>query len=274
MQVKKGLCTVEEKIFWFGVAALVCIVVPFVAVALLGLKKRLRMDAFLIGAAGFFLCQIVLRIPLLSLLQSSVRFSVWANRYPMLYILLVGGLSAGLFEETARLIGGKLLRRLPDGLDVVNYGLGHGLCEMLVLVGFGHLNNMMACWVIANPEQAASVGVDAATLQLMTQQMNAVTPGLIAWGLLERVSALGFHLAATGLVFWGLRKGSALFYLAAVAAHTLFNTVAAILAQTNIALCELVLLAASCCMLWQLMRHRNSFEGSTEFAQKSTFHKV
>ena len=44
----------------------------------------------------------------------------------MVYVIVVGGLSAGLFEETARLVGAKLLKQHRTYKDMISFGLGHG----------------------------------------------------------------------------------------------------------------------------------------------------
>ena len=60
----------------------------------------------------------------------------------------------------------------------------------------------------------------------MVAQFAAVTPSLILAGILERVSAILFHLFATGLVFLAAARKQWLLYPAAILCHTLFNCAA------------------------------------------------
>ena len=97
------------------------------------------------------------------------------------------------------------------------------------------------------PMGALLAGVDSATLELVASQLAAATPGVVALGLLERVSAVLFHLFATSLVFTAVIRRRPGWYLAAIAAHTLFNSVAVLLAGAGMVVTELALLALGLC---------------------------
>ena len=81
--------------------------------------------------------------------------------------------------------------------------------------------------------------------------------GVQALGLLERVSAVLFHLFATSLVFTAVIRRNPLWYFAAVAAHTLFNSLAVLLAGFGLLAVELVLFALGLAMgAWVLASRR------------------
>ena len=103
----------------------------------------------------------------------------------------------------------------------------------------------------------STAGADSATLELVAGQLAAATPAVVALGLLERVGAVLFHLFATSLVFTAVIRRKSLWYFAAVAAHTLFNSLAVLLAGFGLLAVELVLFALGLAMgAWVLASRR------------------
>ena len=64
-----------------------------------------------------------------------------------------------------------------------------------------HVNNLLFCVLLGMGEETLSGLLPAGQLDTLTAQFAAVTPLGIAAGLLERFSAVLFHLFATSLVF-------------------------------------------------------------------------
>lgn len=243
----------------FAVAAFCTLVLPVVLLIVLAVMKKIRLAPLALGFVSFFLSQMVLRIPLLQLLNAAGALnSIAANT--VLYAVVVGGLSAGLFEETARLGGAAILKGQRSYKDMISFGLGHGLCEVMLIAGMTHVNNLLLCAALSaseGPLGALLAGVDSATLDLVASQLAAATPGLVALGLLERVSAVLFHLFATSLVFTAVIRRKPGWYFAAVAAHTLFNSLTVLLAGFGILTVELVLFVLGLAMgAWVLAARR------------------
>ena len=60
----------------------------------------------------------------------------------ILSAILIGGLSAGIFEESARYLGARfILKNKRTYKDAISFGLGHGLCEVILLNGVANMNN-------------------------------------------------------------------------------------------------------------------------------------
>lgn len=91
------------------------------------------------GALAFFLAQVVLRLPLLN-------FAVPALPEPFRDLLLnpaALSFSAGIFEETARLVLMLvLLKGFHRWVDGAAFGLGHGGLEAVLLGGTGQIGNL------------------------------------------------------------------------------------------------------------------------------------
>jgi uncharacterized membrane protein YhfC len=111
---------------------------------------------------------------------------------PVLYILFLG-LTAGLFEETARWIGMKfLLKSNRSWLDAVLFGVGHGGVEALILVGLN---------LALSPVPATGSYEAFSTLM----------------GGVERLSAMALHVGLSVMVMRGVvQQRKSLFWMAIV----------------------------------------------------------
>ena len=243
----------------FAAAAFCTLALPVALLIALGAMKKIRLAPLALGFVSFFVSQMVLRIPLLQLLTAAGALNAFAAN-TVLYAVVVGGLSAGLFEETARLAGAAILKGQRSYKDMISFGLGHGLCEVMLIAGMTHVNNLLLAAALSDPGGpfgALLAGVDSATLELVAGQLAAAAPGVVALGLLERVSAVLFHLFATSLVFTAVIRRKPLWYFAAVAAHTLFNSLAVLLSGFGLLAVELALFALGLAMgAWVLASRR------------------
>ena len=167
--------------------------------------------------------QLLLRIPLLNALSLWQPYVDWATAHTWLQLLLVGGLSAGLFEETARLGGALLLDRKGFTYkDAVSFGLGHGLCEVILLVGASQAGSLLVALAMAASPSAMEMGLGS-QFEVVASQLAAVTPLAVALAVVERVGSVSLHVFNTVLVFLTVRRRQPLWYLAALAIHTVGN---------------------------------------------------
>lgn len=260
-----------------GISLVCTLILPVVVLAVLLITRKLNPLPLLAGFASFFVSQILLRIPLLQVLSTQNWFAAFAA-HTVVYVIVVGGLSAGLFEETARLVGAKLLKKHRTYKDMISFGLGHGLCEVILLIGLGQLNNLLFCLLVRDPQLAASLGVGNDLLQAVTQQLAAASPLMVYLGLLERVSAVMYHVFATCLVFLAVKRRRPVLYLAAILAHTVFNAGVSLVlmglsyvVNTTVAsvLTELALLAAGLACTAFTLSQKDRFDAPESFAQTS-----
>lgn len=171
------------------IVLLVCFIVPVGAMLLLMKKKPSIWVSFLVGMLAFVLSQIVLRLPLLDMLQGTLSFQFFAIRHPVLYILLLA-FSAGLFEEFARYAGFLSIRKHHHSIyDALAFGLGHGGVEAMVLVG----------------------------IPLLKIQADV---GDVWLGLLERSFAMLAHVMMSLIVWHGVKEYKFRYILMAVLVHT------------------------------------------------------
>lgn len=235
-------------------------VIPILLLIVLGIRRKISGAALAVGFASFFFSQIVLRIPLLSALSAVPAFASFASGHPYLYALVVGGLSAGLFEETARVVGALCLKKHRSYRDVVSFGLGHGICEVLSVAGLSYISLLSVALALNTDPAVLSSALGEEQMALILQQVQSITPVIVFWAVIERVSAVLLHMFNTALVFRAVTQKKTLFYVLAVALHTVFNFAAVLLLPLGVAVCELVLLAGGLACGWGLLRARSWFE--------------
>jgi len=242
------------------VIALVCTtLVPAALIVILAIKKKISGLPLLFGALAFFISQILLRIPIINVLSTQG----WYQDFAKLFVpyVLVLCFTAGLFEESARLGGALILKQKRRFMDVISFGLGHGLCEVVILIGLTHVNNLIFCLAINNPGGLFAAMFPPEMLQPIIESLSDAEPYHVYMGLLERVSAVLFHIFATVLVFRGVVTKKWWYYILAIVAHMLFNLVAVLLATyTGMVVTEVVLLVLALVSGVYVLKSRNSFD--------------
>lgn len=108
------------------------------------LRKKLPSPVmpFFAGCLTFFLAVMVVESMFHSLvLTGPFGQKIWET--PWLYALY-GGLAAGIFEETGRLLAMKLLKKkYPQPQTALMYGAGHGGIEVLLVMGITMAQNLV-----------------------------------------------------------------------------------------------------------------------------------
>lgn len=237
------------------VACVATTVVPILVSVVLLARKVLNVRPYFVGVLAFFVSQIVLRVPILNVLYSvSEGFNTFCSS--LLGGVLVGGLSAGLFEETARLIGAKALKKRGQLTfrDGVSFGIGHALCEVVLLVGVSYVCYLVAFTMVnagTFHTVMVSAGVTEEQYQEYLQMYTSVQPIDYAYGLVERCSAVAIHVSNTLLVFYAVRHRRYGYYALAVLLHTAFNGLAVVLsAYCGYLTIEAVLLLFAAALLY------------------------
>ena len=169
-----------------------------------------------IGALCFFVGALVLE----QLLHRVIFTAFPLLSMSPLWYTVYGCLAAGIFEETARLIGLRWLCK-KDACVVTGfaYGIGHGGIEAVLLVGVSYL--MMLA------------GIASSNMQTM-QALAGFSASVFWLAGIERIFAIILHIALSVLI-WLVVTGrvSKWFYPLAILLHALTN-VAAALYQTGV----------------------------------------
>ena len=197
-----------------------------------------KWTAFLTGTVTFILFALILESILHNLMFLTPLWAVFQGNI-WLYGLY-GGLAAGVFEETGRLLAFKLfLKKEREPITALSYGIGHGGAEAILLVGLTMVNNLVLAAVVST-----GIMTDPAILELAAQ-MAATPAGMFLWAALERVSAIILHLSNSVLVFAAVREpGEKWLVPAAILTHAVTNFIAVVSnAYLPVAAVEIIVLA-------------------------------
>lgn len=218
------------SILFMFVSVLVCFGLPIGLAIWAGRRYRGRLSfiAVLAGAAGFFVSQIIFRVPLLQAVLPAFEWFKRLQQMPWAYIAFLS-FTAGLVEEPARFIAFSLMRKRRSFVDGLGYGIGHGGIEAIIVVGLSYVGNI-----------ALSIAINSGTLGALGSSLPASvvssltdTPSyLFLVGGLERVFAVSLQIALSLVVLSGFQVGRRAVYLVfAILLHGLANFVAVTLSQ-------------------------------------------
>lgn len=185
---------------------LICFGIPLGGFFLLKRKEKRLLKAFIAGILAFFISQILIRLPLLQyVLPNFFWFHVLNTN--IVQKALFYGISAGIFEETARLIFMKLFLKENRSLyHGIVFGLGHGGIEAILFVGLSSF-----IYAIATP------------LNLLPLPTSSAFSILL--GGAERIFAITFHIGASLIVLHGIRANKKfLFTLFAIILHGILDS--------------------------------------------------
>lgn len=206
-----------------GMSIVISVGIPLAVFIYLLIKQRSHLRYFLFGIIGFTVSQIILRLPLLAVVQETLWFTSLNLALPIVTFFLIA-LSAALFEEPARLLFMRPVRNKEvDGKIPLFYGLGHGGIEALLLVGLPFI-------------------------QLLITQPTILT--MQGWapllGGLERLIAILVHVSLSYIVYTSIMARKKRYFVLALALHTLIDfSIVIRLFDASALIIELVLLVCA-----------------------------
>ena len=200
----------------------------------LGHKKQGIWSAWLLGALGFFVPQILIRLPILTGLSQSAGFAAFAQNHPVAYGFGLA-FTAGLFELAGRYAVARCLKKNLTYRRALAAGLGHGGIEAILITGLAYLSNVVFLVMLQTG------GFEAAIAQT-TAAGGDVTPLLTAkdalmntpWTMFllagyERLLAMTCHVAMSMMVCYGVHTNRVLpWTLGCLAVHTCMDFIASI----------------------------------------------
>lgn len=239
---------------------LISLIVPIAACIVLVVKwkKKVRISSFFIGACTFILFAMILERLLHTVVFRLTGTLITGNIW--LYALY-GGLAAGLFEETGRLLVMKYY--MKDTLSPENailYGVGHGGIEAMLLIGLTYINNLLYSLLINSGSLNNLLSAyDAGTQQTLIQQLNVLgTLPSRQYYLagIERIGAMLFHVVLSYLIYLAVSRHNLKLYVLSVFLHAFLNAGVVILSQlVSVLLSEIIMLLIVGLMAALLYRH-------------------
>lgn len=197
-------------------------------------KKQGIWSAWLLGALGFFVPQILIRFPILTALSRMDGFIAFGQNHTLIYGFSLA-FTAGLFEVVGRYAVARCLKKNLTYRRALAAGLGHGGIEAIIITGLAYLSNVVFLVMLQ------SGGFDAALAQTTAaggdvSQMLAARDALMNthWALFllagfERLLAMTCHVAMSMLVCYGVHTNRVLpWTLACLGMHTCMDFIASI----------------------------------------------
>ena len=198
-----------------AIAAILAVIVIVIGVPL-GImvflhKRGAPWTTILIGAGTFILFvaleQVLHYTVITSGAMAALQETIWLYG-------LYGGLAAGLFEETGRLVAFRyILKNRRDRLTSLAYGIGHGGIESILLVGLTMIANLSLGLAYTSGAELS------AEMMAMAESLVSTPAGMFLWSGFERLYAIAMHMALSVLVFAAVRTSRRRLYLAAILVH-------------------------------------------------------
>lgn len=214
----------------------VSLILPVLVLIIFAAKNRKQgiVSAWLLGAAGFFVTQILIRLPILTALQRQSWFLSFSQNHLFGYAFGLA-FTAGLFELADRFAVARILQKKLTLKRSLAAGLGHGGIEAMLLIGVTYINNLVYIFLInsggfdAVVAQSAAAGVDVAQLELIRTQLVSMSPLMFSLAGFERLLAMTAHTAMSLIVCYGVAHKKTLpCLLVCLGIHTLTDLTAGI----------------------------------------------
>ncbi|MBP7175869.1 MAG: YhfC family intramembrane metalloprotease [Thermoclostridium sp.] len=231
-----------EALIFMGITMLFTTLGPIIAAILFYKKQKYYVGSVFIGAAVFFLFQVVTRIPLIQIVLPNMQWYQDMAQNNLWGYALFLGFTAGLFEEVGRYLAFILvLKKHLNWKNAVAFGIGHGGIEAILLVGLSYVSNLITSVMINSglydtmiaqyPEQAREALIQAKTILLQTPSHMYLVSGA------ERLFTFFIHIALSVLVMVGIQKKKGLLYLGlAIILHMLIDSPAVIMMSSGVSI--------------------------------------
>ena len=259
---------------------IVCLVLPVVLLILFVLKYKQEkiFPAWLLGAAGFFVTQMLIRLPILTVLQTQDWFINFSQKNLFLYAFSLA-FTAGLFELAGRFVVAKLMVKDLTFRRSLAAGLGHGGIEAMLLVGMTYINNLiyivmintgtfdsMIAEVAAAGTAVPQLEATLAQLEMIRTQLTTYPASMFLLASLERILTMTGHAAMSMIVCYGVATKKLLpCLLTCLGIHTLIDLTAGIsllantvLSQTAVYVVIYLILAAAAVISLLIIRKLHS----------------
>ncbi len=200
------------------ITLLVTLIAPVIVWIIYGVKNKGKgvWKALALGAAGFVLLQMIIRMPILNIVSLIPGFGTFVAEYYVVYCLILA-ITAALFEVVARFGVAKILQKKNNYEQGVAAGLGHGGIEAILIVGMTYINNLLYAIMInigsfqgMIQDALRTSGPEVAEQLIMVMDSLVEAPSYLFYlAGYERVLTVIFHTAMSLLVCYLVYKKKA-----------------------------------------------------------------
>jgi uncharacterized membrane protein YhfC len=171
---------------------------------------------------------------------------------------IVLGLLAGLFEETARWIGYKILKKSGDSFGAsLTLGAGHGGIEAMLIGGLVLVTLVSMMALRATDPGSLPLPADQVALAQTQLQAYWSTPWFLPFaGAVERIGALMLHISLSIMVWLAVSFRKPLWFWIGVLYHAIVDGVVVLMSsfEVNIWIIEAFLIVIAAVVLFLMLR--------------------
>ena len=197
-------------------------------------KKQGIWSAWLLGALGFFVPQILIRLPILTGLSQLSGFAAFAQTHPVAYGFGLA-FTAGLFEVVGRYAVARCLKKNLTYRRALAAGLGHGGIEAILITGLAYLSNVVFLVMLqtggfeAAISQTTAAGRDVTPLLTAKDALMNTPWTMFLLAGYERLLTMVCQTAMSVMVCYGMASGKpGKYILLCLGLHTLLDCTAGI----------------------------------------------
>lgn len=197
------------NIIFFLISLFICFGLPIILAIYIVKKGKAHISSVIIGGVVFFIVQPVIRFSILSYLYNNIWF-ILNIKSSIIILSLFLGLTAGIFEEGGRFLAFKFMfKNKLNRHEGIAYGIGHGGCEAMVLVGTAMISSVMGHLSVLSPYELLEPGV-------------------------ERLCSISVHIALSIIVMYSVKSKKYWFLLVAILLHAALDSPLGIIKNTAI----------------------------------------
>lgn len=224
----------NATIIFCVITLFVSLILPLILLLVFALRNRKQgiVSAWIIGALGFFIPQMLIRLPILTLL--SPQLTKFAAFSPLLYALTLA-VTAGLFELAGRIMAARVMGNRLTPKRALAAGLGHGGIEAMVIIGISYINNLVYIVMIQNGTFDALLAQNASSPEVVAQleqvrtALLTTSPAMFLLAGYERLLTMICQAAMSVMVCYGMASGKpGKYILLCLGVHTLLDSSAGI----------------------------------------------
>ncbi len=223
---------------YMGMGFIMFLSVPVLIGLIWMTRKKEPVTTILAGAATFLLFVFLLEKPIQNALVFPTLMGLpehaasrYINARPVLWGVVLA-LFPGVFEETGRLVAYQtVLRKRKNKETSISHGIGHGLCEVMALVGLSYISMIIYAIMINSgsfgkvvEEVAAQAPDQVEAVYAVAGQIATFSFDMLAINAFERFFAVLFHIGASIIVFYACKdKKKIWLYPLAIILHTVMD---------------------------------------------------
>ena len=226
--------------------------------------------AFFAGALGFFVTQIVIRIPILQMISFNNSIVHFAKEQFIIYGFILA-FTAGLFETVGRLFVFKLILKNKTSYRIgLAAGAGHGCIETIYLTGLTYINNLIYSIMINKGTLVETLTNAHLSQEKISELVDALTNTKISVFYLvgfERIFTIAVHIAMSLLLLWYIKKGKTLKgFVLVLFLHTLLDFTVVMLGKwkLDMVLIELIIFIVAVFSFVFIIKLKKYFNGDIE----------